>query len=226
MPEEGEGEGPTTPEEVEMDTGLPIDLKGHTEIYGSIDAAIGVMKQRCEAGHDWVCAAYIDTVEEYIKLMVPMYSEAARYPTMAMLYDVEMEVAEWLDDVRDELGEEYGWEGYETKEGEVAYRLKGVRPAKQDVIFKRKIQEVIDKFENLMLERLGQERYMSIQDIRGQVRQVAKVEGGVPTASKKEKELKKEKKKGEVKEEIEDIEQEIERLKRAKEQLKKEMGKK
>jgi len=72
-----------------------------------------------------------------------------------------------------------------------------------------------------MVERLGQERYMSIQDIRGQVRG----KGNVPTAPKKQRELKKEEKKGEVKEEIEDIEQEIERLKRAKEQLKKEMGK-
>jgi len=114
MPEE---EMPEKPEDVEMDSGLPINFKGHVKVYGSPDTALGVMKQRCEAGHDWVCASYCDQIEHYIGEMVPEYSEAVREPVMSMLYDVEMDVAEWLDDARDELNEEYGWEEYTTSEG-------------------------------------------------------------------------------------------------------------
>ncbi|RLE44214.1 hypothetical protein DRJ16_02685 [Candidatus Woesearchaeota archaeon] len=226
------------PEEVELTRGLPITFRDHLNVFGTPEAALAMMKQRCEAGHDFVCAAYIDQIEHYIERMMLEPNPNIRGPVMAMLYDIEFEVADWIDNAWSELSRKYELETSVSERGFTIYRFKGMPEEKMKAILKRKADELIRKFEDLLVERLGQERYMKIYDIRRKVRS----ESGAPLpplAPTKEREvkaaeeeakvkeleeiltfLKEEKKKarGEVEEEEKVEEKKAERVERAEEE--------
>ena len=208
---------PLRPEDVELTSGPPITFKEHLDVFGTPEAALSVMKQRAEAGHDWVAATYIDQIEYYIKEMMLEPDADVRSPVMGMLYEVEMEVADWINDAWSELEKEYGIEEVTVK-GEAIVRLKGMPKEKQRAILKKKADELIQRFEELMLKRLGQDRYLSVQNIRRRVREMAAAPPP-PMAMSKRKELEAKERRGELR-------QDIARLKRIIKELERELEEK
>ena len=156
------------PSEVKLTSGPPITFGEHLEVYGTAEAALEMMKKRCEACHNWVCATYIDQIEHYIREMMLEPDPDARYPVMELLYEIEMDVADWIEQAWKELEQKYGLEKVsgETEE----YRLKGMPEAKMRAILKKKANEIIQKFEDLMYNRLGKDKYMKVYRIRKKVR--------------------------------------------------------
>jgi len=215
-----------TPEEVELTSGPPISFKEHLKVFGVPEVALEMMKKRCEACHDWVCAAYMDQIEHYIKRLMLEPSRGVREPTMVMLYEVDPDVAEMIDDAWDEIEREYGIEPYE-EEGYIFYRLKGMREERARAILNRKARELIEKFEDMMLDRLGHEKYTNVQSIRREVRSIAakrkpkrKVRPAVEVP-----EVVPERREKSLEEELKEIESMMERLKRIREEIKKEIEK-
>jgi len=200
-----------TPEEVELTSGPPISFKEHLKVFGVPEVALEMMKKRCEACHDWVCAAYMDQIEHYIKRLMLEPSRGVREPTMVMLYEVDPDVAEMIDDAWDEIEREYGIEPYEEARA----------------ILNRKARELIEKFEDMMLDRLGHEKYTNVQSIRREVRSIAakrkpkrKVRPAVEVP-----EVVPERREKSLEEELKEIESMMERLKRIREEIKKEIEK-
>ena len=160
------------PSEVKLTSGPPITFREHLEVYGSAEAALETMKKRCEACHNWVCATYIDQIEHYIREMMLETNPDIRGPVMEMLYEIETDVADWIDTAWRELESKYGIEKVSGKQV-VEYRLKGMPEAKMKAILRKKANEIIQKFEDLMYSRLGKDKYSEVYSIRYNVRNQA-----------------------------------------------------
>ena len=156
------------PSEVKLTSGPPITFGEHLEVYGTAEAALEMMKKRCEACHNWVCATYIDQIEHYIREMMLEPNPDVRYPVMELLYEIEMDVADLIEQAWEELEKKYGIEKVDGESEE--YRLKGMSEAKMSAILKKKANEIIQKFEDLMYNRLGKEKYSKVYSIRKKVR--------------------------------------------------------